>query len=180
MPSLPPRTPSLARAISEEMGLRWELRAGAAMPDHRPLMYAASEPVTAGCRQHPNQSSRAIHWLEDHGLIWSPGVMPGTGTRTFLPGPRPIGPAPKDGWTVQALDEVPTPRAEPGDVSIETENVIRGVPVEPPVEAPDEAGVAEAPAGGLRGVGTSKSGAVAGHDADDRAPRGDERTGGVA
>lgn len=95
-PEPPATAPPLALAIYEDIRLRWGLRLG--QLENRPLPYATSEPVRAGLCGHKMQASRALHWLEDHALIWSPGSMPprngqdGTvvrGTRTFLPGRRP-------------------------------------------------------------------------------------------
>jgi hypothetical protein len=110
MPALPLDAPPLAVAIYEVMALRWSLRLGAAMPDDRPLPYATTEAVRAGLCEHPGQASRAIHWLEDHGLIWSPGSMPPRGkpdgTRTFLPGSKPSGALPHAASDVEAADRI--------------------------------------------------------------------------
>ena len=110
MPALPSQTPPLARGVYEDMALRWELRMGADMPEDRPLPYATTEPVRAGWCQHPAQASRAIHWLEDHGLIWSPEAMEPRGkpdgTRTFLPGAKPSRPLPDFAGDVEAAARV--------------------------------------------------------------------------
>ena len=150
MPALPPGAPPLAAAIYADMALRWSLRLGAAMPDDRPLPYATTEPVRAGLCEHAKQASRAIHWLEDRGLIWSPGALPprgkADGTRTFLPGPKPSSALPEATGRVEAAAGVL------GTVRVE----------QPQVEVVEQAGVRDAVAGDRGGLRASAGGAEGG------------------
>ncbi len=147
MPALPPETPVLARRIFEDMARRWGLRLG--QLDDRPLPYATTEAVRAGFCRHPTQASRAIHWLEARGSIWSPGSMPRQpgkpdGTRTFLPGAKPAGALPEEACRVEAAAGVL------GAVGVQ----------QPHVEAVDQVGVGDAVAGDVRRLAAAVGGAL--------------------
>lgn len=181
LPPLPWEHPSPAEiALHDLLGVRF----GLLVADGRsePLPLATSELVRAGIVATPSGASKLLHRFEDAGIVWSPGALPPladaegrvppNGTRTFLPGPRPAGPEPHDGWRIEpASNGVPVAGFEAGAVPIEAEYVVAGDAVEPTAEPPCEPGVGDAE------VGTSRLSRVptVGHDAEESAIAGHGR-----
>src|SRR5687767_10696605 len=88
-----PKQPTRAeRQLHRLLSLWFGLRLADGTTD--PLMLAVREVVAEGIVDTPGGASKLLHRFEDLGIIWSPGAMDPLGkrdgTRTFLPGRRPI------------------------------------------------------------------------------------------
>jgi hypothetical protein len=183
---LPEYTPRPQRLIAEDIATRIGLLLSEGI--RRALMYAASEPVNAGIVRLKGSASYHLRQLAEEGVIRflceAPPLGKGNGTKLFVPPgwtpvcgehelQRLIDVARTDVGARQAVadlvwipdsDGVPVPGAQAGVVAVEAEDVVAGVSFDPPMEAPDETGMADAVAGGggLRGMPASAGGAGAG------------------
>lgn len=156
--ALPPLWSNPTRAERQLHDLL-RVRFGLLVGDGRsePLMLATSEIVRENIVFTQTGASKVLHRFEKGHIIWSPGEMPalgkGNGTRLFLPGRKPEGPEPEEGWRILvASDGVPVPGDKPGAVAVEAQDGVPSGTVEPCGEPEHESGVSDAVRGGPTGT----------------------------
>jgi hypothetical protein len=154
------RATPAARALHSFVSVCFGLRLADGFDD--PMMLACSVLVDEKIVTTVQGASYLLRDFERRGVIWSPGPMSPIrgkrdGTKLWLPGIRPDGPEPPDGWLSLDLrvfpadecesDDAPGAGIERGAVAVEAERVDRDVAVEPTVERPHQALVSDAVCG---------------------------------
>jgi hypothetical protein len=179
---LPDRPSRAMRALHEFLAVCFGLRL--ADGTHAPMMMACSVLVREGIVTTKAGASWLLRHFQDLGIIWSPGELAkrgkGNGTRLFLPGRKPDGPEPQDGWlsadpellrVYPASDRMPGSALESKPVAVERENVEGGVPIQPSVEAPHKALVGDAVCESVDGAALGLDGVATAGDAASGAVR---------